>query len=64
MVLSHYVKSLLPLKIIIKEVIDNLVTESEKLKFVSSSTIYKDNNRAIVVETSSRMTSTANHISV
>ena len=40
MALSHYVRVLLPLKILIKEVIDNLGVDSENLKFVSSSTIY------------------------
>ena len=62
--LSHSGRSLLPLKSIIKEVIDNLVIDSEKLKFVSSSTIYDDNNEAIVVATSLRMTPTAKHIAV
>ena len=40
--LSHSVRAVLPLKSIIKEVIDNLGIDSEKLKFVSSSTIYED----------------------
>ena len=48
--LSCSVRGLLPLDGIIKEVIDNLGIDSEKLKFVSSSTIYEDNNGAIVVE--------------
>ena len=56
--LSHSVRELLPLKIIIKEVIDNLGIDSEKLKFVSSSTIYEDNNGSIVVATSPRITPT------
>ena len=43
-VLSHSVRSLLPLKSLTKEVIDNLGIDSEKLKFVSSSTVYEDNN--------------------
>ena len=47
--LSHSIRALLPLKILIKEVIDNLGIDIEKLKFVSSSTIYEDNNGAIVV---------------
>ena len=47
--LSHHIIALLPLKSLIKEVIENLGIDSEKLKFVSSSTIYKDNNVAIVV---------------
>ena len=62
--LSHSVREFLTLKSIIKEVIDNLVIDSEKLMFVSSSTIYEDNNGAIVVATSPRMTPTSNHIAV
>ena len=62
MALSHSVRALLPLKIPIKEVIDNLGIDSEKLNFVSSSTIYEDNNRAIVVAKSKRMTPTSKHI--
>ena len=54
--LSHSVRALLPLKSLIKEVIDNLGIDSENLKFVSSSTIYEDNNGAIFVATSPRMT--------
>ena len=62
--MSHSVKALLPLKSLIKEVIDNLGIDSEKLKFVSSSTIYEDNNGAIVVATSPRMTPSSKHIAV
>ena len=54
--LSHSVRALLPLKSLIKEVIDNLAIDSENLKFVSSSTIYEDNNGAIVVAKIPRMT--------
>ena len=61
--LSHSVRALLSLQIIIKEVIYNLVIDSEKLKFLSRSTIYEDNNVAIVVATSPRMTPTSKHIS-
>ena len=64
MALSHSVKALLPLKIIIKEVIDNLGIDSDNFNFVSSSTINQDNTGAIVVETSSRMTPTSKHIAV
>ena len=42
--LSHSVIALSTLKSLIKEVIDNLGIDSEKLKFVSSSTVYEDNN--------------------
>ena len=38
--LSHSIRSLLPLKILIKKVIENLGIDGEKLKFVSRSTIY------------------------
>ena len=62
--LSHSVRSLIPLKSLIKEVIDNLVIDSENLKFVSSSTIYEDNNGATVVATSPRMTPTSKNIAV
>ena len=62
--LSHSVRSVLPLKRIIKEVIENLENDSEKLKCVSSSTIYEDNNRAIVVGISPSMTHTSKQIAV
>ena len=64
MALSHSVRALLPLKSLIKEVIDNLGIDCENLKFVSSSTVYEDNNRAIVVATSPRMTPTSKQIAV
>ena len=54
--LSHSVRALLPLKSLIKEVIDNLGIDSEKLKFVSSSTVYEDNTGAIFLATSPSMT--------
>ena len=63
-VLSHSVRALLPLKSLIKEVIDNLGIDSENLKFVSRPTIYEDNNGAIVVATSQGMTPSSKHISV
>ena len=61
---SHYVISLLTLKSFIKEVIDNLGIDSEKLNFVSSSTVNDDNDGSIVVATSPIMTPTSKHISV
>ena len=63
-VLSHSIRALLPLTILIKEVIYNLGIDSEKLKFVSSSTIYKDNNGTIVVATSQRMTPASKQFAV
>ena len=62
--LSHFVRALLPLKSLIKEVIDNLFIDIEKLKFVSSSTIYEENDGAIFVATSPSMTPTPKHIVV
>ena len=58
MALSNSFRALIPLKSLIKEVIDNLGIDSEKLKFVSSSTIYEENNLAIVVATITMMTPT------
>ena len=60
--LSHSIRALLPLKSFIKEVIDNLVIDNEKLNFVSSTAIYEENNGAIVVATRPSMTSTSKHI--
>ena len=62
--LSHSVRALLPLKSLIKEVIDNLGIDCEYLKFVSRSTVHEENNRAIFVETSPRMTPSSKHIDV
>ena len=64
MALSHYARALLTLKNLIKEVIDNLGIDSEKLNFVSSSTIYEDNNGSIVVAKIPRMNPASNHIAV
>ena len=64
MALSHSVRKLFPLKSLIKEVIENLVIDSEKMNFVSRSTIHEDNNVSIVVATSPGMIPTSNHIAV
>ena len=50
--LSHSFRDLITLKIIIKEVIDNLGIDIKNLKFVSRSTAYKGNNGFKVVTTS------------
>ena len=63
MALSHSVRALISVKSLIKEVIYNLGIDSEKLKFVSIYNIYEDNNGAIVVATSPRMTPKSKHIS-
>ena len=60
----HSIRALIPLKSLIKEVIDSMGIDSEKMKLVSSSTIYEDNNGAIVVATSPRMTPSSKHIAV
>ena len=64
MTLSHSVRNLLTLNILIKEVIDNLVIDDEKLKFVSRFIVYEDNNEAIVVAKSTSIHSTSKHISI
>ena len=64
MALSHSVRSLLPLKILIKEVIDDLRIDRNKLKFVSSYTFYEENNGAIAMAKSSRINPTSKHIAV
>ena len=64
MILSHSVIDLLPLKSIIKEVIENLVIDSKNMMFVSRSTIYEENNGSIVVTTSSSMSPASRHIAV
>ena len=48
--ISHSFRELLPLKSLSRGK-KNLVIDSEKLKFVSSSTIYEENKGAIVVAT-------------
>ena len=62
--LSHDVIALVPFKNIIKEVINNLVIDSEKLNFLSSSTVCEENIRNIVVATSPTMTYTSDHIAI
>ena len=64
MTLSHSVRVLLPLKSLIKEVIENLGIDSENLKFVSSSTVYEDNNGAKVVVTTTMINPASKHIDV
>ena len=62
--LSSSVRALIPLKSLTKKVIDNLGIDSYKLKFVSIYNVYKGNNGAIVVATSTKMTPTSKHIAV
>ena len=52
------------MKIIIKEVGDNLGKNSENLDIVSRCTVYKDNNGARIVETCPRVTPTSNQINI
>ena len=58
------VRDLLTLEVITKEVIDNLVIYFEKLQFVSTSTVYKDNNDTIVLVTSPSTTPKPKHITI
>ena len=61
---SRSIRALLPLKSLIKELIDKLGIDSENLNFVSSSTVYEVNNGSIVMSKIPRMTPTSKHISV
>ena len=54
--LSHSIIYLFPMKILIKELVENLVMDSKNIKFVSISTIYEEDNIATAVETIPRMT--------
>ena len=62
--LYYSFRELFPYKSLIKEVIDNLETDSQKLKFVSISTAYEENNGAKDVATSPSMTPTPKHNNV
>ena len=62
--LSHYVRALLTLKSLIKEVIKNLGIDGEKLKFVSIYTVYEDNKVSIFVSTSPGRTPKSKRIAV
>ena len=64
MELSHYVWALITLKSIIKKVIENLGIDIKKLKFVSISTVYEDNNGSLVVAKIPSTTLKSNHIDV
>ena len=60
--LPHSIRDLINLESIINKVIGNLVIDSKNIEFLSSSTFYKDNNSAIVVAKTPRMTTASNHI--
>ena len=62
--LPHSIRDLINLESIINKVIGNLVIDSKNIEFLSSSTFYKDNNSAIVVAKTPRMTPTSKHIAV
>ena len=64
MELYHSVRALLSSDFFIKEVLENTGTDIEKLKFVSSSTVYVDNNGSMVVAKIPRMTPTSDNIDV
>ena len=62
--LSNSVREFITFKSLINEVIYYLGVDSKKLKFVSRFTVYGDNNGAIFVATSPRMTTASNQIAV
>ena len=60
MALSRFVRGLITLKFLIKEVVNNFGINSEKLKFMSSSTAYEYKKSAIVVATIPNMNTILN----
>ena len=54
----------LPLKSLIKEVVEKLVMNSEKLEFLSKSTVYEDDSGAIIVATIPREIPNSKQIAV
>ena len=60
--LYNYVRYLITLKIIIKEVIDNLGIDIDNMEFVSRSTLYEENTSTIVLVKIPRINPTSNHI--
>ena len=63
MALSQSLRDLLPLKELIKEVVDALGLPND-LKFTTKSTVFEDNQGAITVAKSPRLTPTSKHIAV
>ena len=61
--LSQSLQDLLPLKSLVKEIIDVLKIPSN-LSFVTKSTVFEDNQGAITVAQSPRLTPTSKHIAV
>ena len=62
--LSQCLRELLSLKNLIKEVVGSLNLDISKIKFVSKSTVYEDNQGVIQVDTSPRMTHASKHLSI
>ena len=61
--LSQSLRDLLPLKALVKEVVKNLKL-SKNLSFITKSTVFEDNQGAITVAQSPRLTPTSKHIAV
>jgi len=61
--LSQSLRDLLPIKNLIGEVMENFSVD-KKIKFISKSTVYEDNNGAIRVATCPRLTPTSKFIAV
>ena len=64
MALSNSVRDSCTPKFLIKKVVDNLGMNSERLDFLSISTVFDSKNSAKIMATSPRMTPTSKQIAV
>ena len=62
--LSQSLRDLLPVKELVKELLQGMGIDSGKLKFVSKSTVFEDKNGAIRVATCPKLTPTSKFIAV
>ena len=62
--LSQSLRDLLPIKELVIELLGGMGVDSRRLKFISKSTIYEDNNGAIRVATCPKLTPTSKFIAV
>ena len=62
--LSQSLRDLLPVKELVTELLQGMVIDSGKLRFVSKSTVFEDNSSAIQVATCPKLTPTSKFIAV
>ena len=64
MALSQSLREFLPLKDLVKEILSNYRFDTSKMSYTIKSKVFEDNQGAIVVATSPRMTPTSKFIAV